>query len=186
MYMLMIICITDIVHSKSMKALLVVDYQNDYVTGPLGSKFAKLIEKNICTRIEETLASRGDVYFLVDAFDHNYLNTEEGRRNPVKHCIWGTPGAEICGKVADYLRQVHVVRKTGPASNEMVSRLKNCSDIEVCGLETNKDVLANAVIARAANPDAKVTVRQNCVASRDSMLAEEAVDIMMGLGIEVL
>ncbi len=186
MKMLMIICITDLMHSMCMRALLVVDYQNDYVTGPLGSKYAKLIEKNICARISETLGSRGDVYFLVDAFDHDYLNTEEGRKNPVKHCIWGTPGAEICGQVADYLMQGHVIRKTGPASNELVSRLKNCSDIEVCGLETNKDVLANAVIARAANPSAKVVVRQNCIASRDSMLAEEAIDIMMGLGIEVL
>ena len=169
-----------------MKALLVVDYQNDYVIGPLGSKYAGMIENNICARIEETLGNRNDLYFLVDAFGPDYLDTPEGKKNPVKHCIWGTSGAEVYGKAQAYITKGHVLKKQSPAAHDLVDRLKKYDEIEVCGLETHKDVLANAILARTMNPRARVVIRQNCIASRDSMLAEEATDIMNSLGIDVL
>lgn len=169
-----------------MKAIVVVDYQNDYVVGPMSTRFTQLIEGNICKRIEETLADRGDLYFVIDAFSEDYLYTEEGKRIPINHCIMGTPGAELYGRMNDYLKKGHLIRKQTHGCAEILGKLKIYDVIEVCGVETNTDVLANAIIARTANPNAKVIVRQNCVASRDSLLAEEAVDIMKSLGIDVV
>ena len=145
-----------------MRALVVIDYQNDYVVGPLSTRFTQMIEGNICQRIEETLKAGGDVYFVMDMFNEDYLQTPEGKRNPIKHCVRGTAGQELFG------------------------RLRHYGEIELCGLETNKDVIANAVIARSSNPNARIIVRQNCVASRDSLMADEAIDIMKGLGIEIM
>ena len=171
------------VDTSDMKALIVVDYQNDYVTGPLGHKFAKMIENNICDRIEDTLDQKGDVFFLVDSYGTDYEDTLEGKRNPVRHCIRGLPGEELHGKVGDYLNKGHIIRKQTPGSEELYKRIARYDEIEICGLEMNRDILVNAIIAQTSNPKATITIRQNCVASKDSLLGEEAMDILTSLGI---
>lgn len=169
-----------------MRAIVVVDYQNDYVVGPMSTRFTQLIEGNICKRIEATLAERGDLYFVIDSFGSDYLSTPEGKRVPIKHCIMGTPGTELYGRMNDYSSKGHLIRKQTHGAEELLGKLRMYDEIEICGVETNTDVLANAIVARTANPNAKVVVRQNCVASRDSMLAEEAVDVMRSLGVEII
>ena len=59
-------------------------------------------------------------------------------------------------------------------------------DIEICGLETNTGIIASAVFARTANPSATVSIRQNCIASGDSELGEEALNVMASMGIRIL
>ncbi|MBP5686143.1 MAG: cysteine hydrolase [Candidatus Methanomethylophilaceae archaeon] len=167
-----------------MKALVVVDYQNDHVTGPMGGKFIPMIEKNICKRIEDTIKMRGDVYFVIDSFGDGMLPNVDSKST--KYCVWGTKGAEIYGKVGDYLSSGYLIRKSSPGSEELMKKLRLYDEIELCGVETDVDILANAIIARTANPSALVIIRQNCVASRNSELAEEALDIMTGLGLEIL
>jgi len=169
-----------------MKALVVIDYQNDYVVGPLSTRFTQMIEGNICQRIEETLSAGGDVYFVMDMFNENYLQTPEGKRNPIKHCIRGTAGQELFGKMNNYVSKAKILRKDTPGCEELFGRLRHYGEIELCGVETDKDIIANAIIARSSNPNARIIVRQNCVASRDSLMADEASDIMRGLGIEVM
>ena len=168
-----------------MKALVVVDYQNDHVTGPMGGKFIPMIEKNICKRIEDTIKMRGDVYFVVDSFGDNVLPSAD-IRDVSKYCIRGTPGVDLYGQVGDYKSKGYIIRKSSPGSDELMKKLRLYDEIELCGVETNVDILANAVVARTANPSALVIIRQNCVASRNSELAEESLDIMVGLGIEIL
>jgi nicotinamidase-related amidase len=169
-----------------MKALVVVDYQNDHVTGTMGGKFIPMIEGNICKRIEDTLKMRGDVYFVMDSFGDSMSETFDGKRIPSKYCVRGTPGVELYGKVGEYISKGFIIRKSAPASDELLKKLRLYDEIELCGVETNVDILANAVVARTANPSALVIVRQNCVASRNSELAEQAIDIMAGLGVEIL
>jgi nicotinamidase-related amidase len=169
-----------------MKALVVVNYQNDYVVGPMSTRFTQMIEGNICKRIEATLEERGSVFFVVDYFTENYLQTSEGKRVPVKHCIRGTAGVELFGKIALYLPRGFLIRKNSPGSKELLDRLKTFEEIEFCGVDTNVDILANAIIARVANPEAVVTIRQNCIATRNSQLAEETLDVMRGLGVEIV
>lgn len=169
-----------------MKALVVVDYQNDLVSGELGNKYTMMIENNICKRIESTLKSDGDVFFTVDAHDDNYPDTLEGKMQPIRHCIEGTEGFELYGKVKDYQSLGFMIRKKTFGSNELMERLRKYDEIEICGVHTDVSVLANAVIARTANPEAHVIVRQNCVATRDAQMGEEAFDIMNALQIEII
>ena len=169
-----------------MKALVVVDYQNDHVTGSLGCKYAPLIEGNICKRIEDVLMSRGDLFFVIDYFEENFLTAVNGKLKPVNYCVRGSKGAEIYGKVGDYTSKGYIIRKSSPGSDELMRKLGRYDEIELCGVETDVDVLANAVVARTANPGANVIIRQNCVASRNTDLSEFALDIMDGLGIKIM
>ena len=69
------------------KLLVVVDYQNDFVDGALGFPKAKLIEEGICDRIIEYENNGDDVIFTLDTHYEDYMETEEGKNLPVKHCI---------------------------------------------------------------------------------------------------
>ena len=170
-----------------MKALVVVDYQNDYVKGPLGSKYAKLIEGNICARIEEVLKDRGTLFLVIDYLPPNHPGfIPDGKKKPVKCCIAGTAGADVYGKVGDYLSSGYMIRKDALGSEELLKRLKSYDDIEICGLETNTGIIASAVFARTASPSATVSIRQNCITSGDSELGEEALNVMASMGIRVL
>ncbi len=169
-----------------MKALVVVCYQNDMVKGPMGHTYARMIENNICERIESVLRTRGDLFFLVNSFEDDYEDSAEGQRNPVRHCIRGTHGEKLYGRLNDYAAMGRMIRKDSPGSEDLLDALKHYDDIELCGVDTVKDVLPNAIMARTANPFARVVVMQNCVAAKDSMLAEEAMDILVAVGVNVL
>lgn len=171
-----------------MRALVVVDYQNDFVDGSLGSRDASDIEEAVCSRITEYLGSGDAVFFTVDTHGTDYLDTLEGRMLPVEHCIRGTSGWEIHGRMGELARdpRCRVLEKGTFGCAELMGILREYEEIEVCGVATNICVIANAVIARTANPSARVVVRRDCVASYDRDLGEKALDVMTSLQVEVL
>ncbi len=169
----------------AMKALVVVCYQTDHVTGKLGNRFSRMIEKNIVKRIEEALDYNDSIYFVMDSFDEAFFKTLEGKKYPAKICIRGMPGADLYGKVNDYISEGHMVMKRTYGSDSLMSSLKPYDDIEFCGVDTHKSVLANVILAKSINPKARITVRQNCVADKDSELGEAALNIMESMGIEI-
>ena len=84
-----------------MRALVVVDYQNDFVNGSLGSAAAASIEGAVCSRMEDYLAAGDGVFVTMDTHDDGYLETREGIMLPVVHCIEGTDGWELHGWVCE-------------------------------------------------------------------------------------
>lgn len=169
-----------------MRALLVIDYQNDFVDGALGSADAVAIEDAVCGRVREYLASSDDVVFTMDTHGEGYLSTLEGRMLPVPHCIEGTEGWELHGKVRGLSEGCRILRKGTFGCRDLLDILPAYDEIELCGVATNICVMANAVIARTANPQARIVVRRGCVASYDRALGEKALDVMASLQIEVL
>ena len=169
-----------------MKALVVVEYQNDFVDGSLGSPEALSIEDALCARLEEVLSEGGDLYFTLDTHGTSYLNTFEGKRLPVEHCQVGTFGVKIHGKVGEYVPKGTVLSKTTFGCSRLLEELKDYDEIEICGVATDICVLANAVMARTANPEARITVRRDCVASYDREAGEKALDVMGSLQIDVV
>lgn len=171
-----------------MRALVVVDYQNDFVTGTLGSDDAVAIEGSVCGRMSEYIENGDDVFVTKDTHGTDYLRTAEGRLLPVEHCIRGTWGWDLCGRVAELAGRpgCRILEKDTFGCRELMDILRDYDEIEVCGLVTNICVIANAVIARTANPEARVTVRRDCVASNDRELGEKALDVMRTLQVEVL
>gem|GEM_PF-85232 len=170
------------------KILVVVDYQNDFVNGALGFKKAETIEGVILQKIAEYRDNGHDVAFTFDTHSEDYLSTQEGVNLPVKHCIKGTAGWELYGKVKDNCIETDKrFEKTAFGSLELVRYLeeKKYDSVELIGLVSNICVLSNAVLAKAALPEALVIVDASAVASYDDKLNNAALDVMESIHIRV-
>ena len=93
------------------RLLIVVDYQNDFVDGALGFEGAELLEGPIARKIDEYREAGDDVAFTFDTHRKNYLDTQEGRKLPIPHCIEGTEGWEIDKEVAKVLDGATIINK---------------------------------------------------------------------------
>ncbi|TVP85653.1 MAG: cysteine hydrolase [Acholeplasmataceae bacterium] len=170
------------------RALIVVDYQKDFVDGALGFPKAPTLAKGIRTKIGQYRNRQDAVLFTFDTHDDDYLKTREGRHLPVPHCIKGTPGFELDEAIKDVRKDTdHVFYKPCFGSLALADHLKEAQydHIELVGLVTNICVLANAVIAQAALPEADIIVDAGLCASFDETLHDKALDIMRGLFITV-
>ena len=181
------------------RLLIVVDYQNDFVDGALGFEGAELLDARIAAKIDEYRAANDDIVFTLDTHHKDYLETQEGRKLPIPHCIEGTSGHELYGEVAKRQHEHDsVFLKPTFGSTALFERLADRQDIavglgtqpfasiELVGLVSNMCVLSNAVIARAACPDVPIIVDASCTAAPDPAMHEKALDIMEGLQIEVV
>lgn len=180
------------------RLLIVVDYQNDFVDGALGFEGAELLDERIAAKIDEYRASSDTVCFTFDTHHKDYDETQEGKMLPVPHCIEGTPGHRLYGKVAERFRESDTTfYKPTFGSTALFERLTEMqktatrlgvepfSSIELVGLVSNMCVLSNAVIARTACPNVPIIVDATCTAAPDPDMNEKALDIMEGLQIRV-
>lgn len=143
-----------------MKTLIVIDMQNDFVSGALGSKEAVSILPNVKKKIAEYISAGYDVIFTRDTHSNNYLTTNEGKHLPVPHCIHGTKGWEIVDEI-DIPECKHVDKtKFGWLWNDF----KFDDDIELIGLCTDICVVSNALILKAIFPEIEITVDASCCA----------------------
>ena len=133
------------------KLLIVVDMQNDFIDGALGTKEAIAIVPNVKKKIEEF---DGRVIFTRDTHFDNYLETQEGKNLPVKHCIKGTEGWQIRSEL-DVLRKNDAIDKVTFGSAELGQKLleldneEKIDSITVVGLCTDICVISNVMIAKA-------------------------------------
>ena len=74
------------------RTLIVVDMQNDFIDGSLGTKEAQAIVENVKKKIEQYRANGDEIIFTRDTHQADYLQTPEGKELPVEHCIEGTHG----------------------------------------------------------------------------------------------
>lgn len=170
------------------KYLIVVDYQNDFVTGSLGFKKAEQLDDRIAEKIEKYRSENWEIVFTFDTHEENYLNTNEGRNLPVAHCIKGTDGHKLYGKTANMLKQSDkCFYKPSFGSSELFEYLKaeKFDIVELCGVVTNICIISNAILAKTALPEAEVSVDSLCVASNDDSLNKSALDVMQSLQINV-
>lgn len=166
------------------KALIVVDYQNDFVSGSLGFPEAAMIEDTICNKIKSYQDSGHDVIFTFDSHDDQYLNTREGKGIPVEHCMEGSDGWLLYGKVAKCCDSKSVtLSKSTFGSLTLANYLhgQNYGCVELVGVVTDICVLSNAVLAQAALPEAKIIIDAAAVASNNPEAHERALAVMEGL-----
>ena len=173
-----------------MKALIVVDYQVDFVNGALGFEGAELLEPIILRKIQETRDAGGKIIFTLDTHSADYLDTAEGKKLPIPHCIEGTDGHKLYGKVAESVddRLDLVIKKHAFGSMELAVLLKKFAfdEVELCGLVTDICVVSNAIIAKAALHEAKIIVDGSACSSADKLAHERALDVMRGVQIDVI
>lgn len=171
------------------KALIVVDYQVDFVDGALGFAGAELLEPLIVEKINNCRKDGGTVIFTFDTHHENYLETAEGKKLPVPHCIENAEGFELYGKVRGCLENGDIViKKPSFGSLELadILREKKFDEVELCGLVTDICVVSNAIIAKAALPEAKITVDANACASFDKSAHNAALQVMKSVQIDVI
>ena len=172
-----------------MKALVVVDYQNDFVNGSLGFAGAEKLEDIILGKIADTRAQGGQVIFTFDTHGENYLDTAEGRKLPVVHCVDGTEGHRLYGRVAQAVQDGDIlIKKPAFGSLELADLLKKCAfdEVELCGLVTDICVVSNAIIAKAALPESRIVVDGSACATADPAAHERALSVMRGVQIDVI
>lgn len=171
------------------KLLIVVDYQNDFVDGSLGFNGAEKLDKGIASLMEEYAKDKDGIIFCTfDTHSQNYFDTQEGKKLPVEHCIEGTYGWQLYGETAimEIMYPMKCTRITKPSfgSTKLVERLLKLDkeygveSITLVGLVTNMCVISNAVIAKAACPEAEIIIKKDLVASFDKELHQKALDVM--------
>ena len=146
------------------KLLLVIDMQNDFITGSLGSPQAESILPNVKAKIETYRKNGDEVLFTRDTHFSNYLTTQEGRCLPVEHCISGTEGHKITSEIETDGCAVFDKPNFGSLALALEVASKGIDEIELCGLCTDICVVSNAIILKAQLPEAKVSVDATCCA----------------------
>ena len=146
--------------------LVVVDMQNDFVSGSLGSKEAQAIVKPVVARI---LGFDGLIVYTLDTHAENYLETQEGKKLPVKHCVVGSEGWMPNPDVLDALKrrnaadERHMIAKDTFGGVTLPMRIHELlgaepEEITLVGLCTDICVISNTLLLKASFPEAKITV----------------------------
>ena len=143
-----------------MKILIVVDMQNDFIDMALGTPEAVAIVPKVKEKIQDYIRNGHEVIFTRDTHSEDYLQTSEGKKLPVKHCIKGTKGWQIADGL--YIDGCKVIDK--PNFGWPHWDREQLEDVEIIGLCTDICVVSNALIIKATFPDANIKVDSNCCA----------------------
>ena len=146
------------------KLLIVIDMQNDFITGSLGSPGAQSILPHVKAKIAQYKSSGGSIIFTRDTHYENYLQTQEGKYLPVPHCIAGTDGHSISGELDTQGCEIFDKPNFGSLLLAQSVAAGGFDTIELCGLCTDICVVSNALILKAALPETKITVDAKCCA----------------------
>lgn len=168
------------------KVLVVIDMQNDFIDGILGSPEAQKILPRVCERIEDAIKNNYDIIFTKDTHSADYLNTEEGKKLPIKHCIKGSYGWEFPDALKIYAK--NVIEKGQFGTLKLVDYLQNDKPeiVEILGLCTDICVINNAMIIKAALPESKIFVNSACCAGTSPENHLTALSAMSACHIDII
>lgn len=163
-----------------MKLLVVVDMQNDFVTGTLGTGEAVAIVPRVADKVARAVRAGDTVVFTQDTHDKNYLDTQEGKNLPVVHCVKGTEGWAIVPQLREYAEGRLCVEKPAFGSTQLAhyAAREAFEEIELVGLCTDICVISNALLLKAALPESKITVDSACCAGVTSASHKNALEAM--------
>ena len=167
------------------KVLVVVDMQNDFIDGALGTKEAVAIVPYVKEKIENF---DGIVLYTRDTHFENYMNTQEGHNLPVPHCIKGTQGWEIRPEL-DALRKTEAIDKITFGSKDLVDVLKtieNIEEITFVGLCTDICVISNVMVTKAFYPEIPLIVDAKCCAGVSVQTHLNALEAMKVCQVQVV
>ena len=170
------------------KILVVVDMQNDFIDGTLGTKEAQQIVPLVVSKIHSY--PQDCIYATRDTHPDSYLETQEGRNLPVLHCIEGTKGWEIRKEIADAMPGAEIINKPTFGSVILAQELmeRNESEpieVELVGLCTDICVVSNALLIKALLPEVVVRVDPGCCAGVTPQSHEAALVTMRACQIQM-
>ncbi len=163
------------------RVLVVVDMQNDFITGSLGSQEARAIVPRVVEKIRNF---PGQVYFTQDTHGQDYLETQEGKKLPVVHCVQGTWGWDLEPQV-EAVRTSTPIEKPSFGSKGLAEVLKArhiydgpLEEIQLVGLCTDICVISNALLLKAFLPEVPLSVDASCCAGVTPESHRRALDAM--------
>ena len=168
------------------KLLVVVDMQNDFVDGALGSHEAKYAVDMVCKKIRDF---DGHVCFTMDTHYDDYLETVEGRHIPVPHCINETWGWQFDYRIAAVRGpKAFTVYKDTFGSTDLVDLVRDLEikDVQLVGLCTDICVISNALLLKAHLPEINISVDASCCAGTTPQMHQEALNVMKRCCIDIV
>ncbi len=149
------------------KILVVVDMQNDFIDGTLGTLEAQAIVQPVLEKMRTY--DKSEIYVTRDTHGENYLQTAEGRKLSVVHCVKGTKGWQLHPQVEAAADEKHIIDKPTFGSMDLMELLrkeneKELLEIELVGLCTDICVVSNALLLKAAMPESIIRVDAGCCA----------------------
>lgn len=182
------------------KLLVVVDMQNDFVDGPLGTPEAQEIQYKVLDKImwyqkEYGLDVGSHIIYTQDTHGSDYLETSEGKKLPVEHCIAYTDGWKVVEmldmeEVPDFPTSshgpLHIHKETFGYKNWAAEYLGEYEEIELVGVCTDICVVTNALLLKTAFPDVEITVDASCCAGTTPENHKAALQVMKSCQINVI
>lgn len=179
-----------------MNLLVVIDMQNDFVDGALGTPEAEAI---VDAAAAEIRGWDGPVICTRDTHAEDYADTQEGRKLPVPHCVSGSHGWELNKKIAGAAtdKNAIIIDKPSFGSLELADVIKNISNeagragdrlksIELIGICTDICVISNALILKAAFPELPISVKADCCAGVTPASHDNALSSMAACQIDIV
>lgn len=169
------------------KVLVVVDMQNDFIDGALGTAEAVAIVPKVAEKIN---AFDGTVLYTRDTHEENYMETQEGKNLPVPHCIKGTKGWKIRTELQK--AEAAVIDKPTFGSRELAEKLvemnaeETIESITLIGLCTDICVISNAFVIKAFLPETPIIVDAVCCAGVTPESHTRALEAMKVCQIQVV
>lgn len=159
--------------------LIVIDMQNDFISGSLGSDEAKKIVPKVKERIEKAIKDGEDIYFTKDTHFEDYLNTKEGQFLPVKHCIENTSGHDICDELKPYEKNAkNIFIKNTFGYKDLPQYLNEYDSITFVGLCTDICVVSNVILTKAFYPEKNISIKKDCCAGTSIENHNAALSVM--------
>lgn len=173
------------------KVLIVVDMQNDFVYGSLGTKEARAIIPSIESKVRQYSESEdGRIAFTSDTHDHDYLSSMEGKHLPVEHCIFGSNGWRIIDELFGYATNAdHYCNKQTFGYDDWEYEFRNDRSIEsfeIVGVCTDICVISNALILKSIYPEIPIIVDASCCAGSTPENHCMALRIMKSCHIDII
>lgn len=172
------------------KFLIAVDLQKDFVDGALGTKEAVSIIPAAAKKIKDF---DGKIFVTYDTHFDDYMQTSEGKKLPVPHCIKGTDGWKLDKNIAEALdgKDYAAVEKNTFGSVKLPEMIKEAANgekfsVELIGLCTDICVVSNALLIKASFPEAEIKVDSACCAGVTPQLHESALDTMKSCQIDIV
>ena len=168
------------------KALIVIDMQNDFVDGSLGTPEAQAIVFAVVERVKTAVQDGTRLIFTQDTHSKDYLSTAEGKKLPVEHCIKPSHGWGLVSPLLPYAKDAIVLEKPTFGATGLPQHVADCDEITVIGLCTDICVISNAMLLKAFLPEAKIRVDSACCAGVTPESHMRALEAMKMCHIDIL
>ncbi len=171
------------------QAYIIIDMQNDFITGALGTAEARAIvpqveAKIVASKKDESIHT--DLIFTQDTHGEDYLSRQEGRKLPVPHCIKDTPGWQICRQLLPYTLFAAILEKPTFGCTDLIAEVSDYDRLVLMGVCTDICVISNALLLKSFYPEKEILVDSTCCAGVTPESHQTALQAMKACQIDII